>query len=105
MFTEPMQRGMESHSNKKQPTNNALRRRFAIAVILALALIAANMFAGCGKNPATAAVKPLFRPSPDKDVTKVPSYNFSSFAGTIWKTKTKTAIADIKIYTGAHNIA
>jgi len=28
----------------------------------------------------------------DKDVTTLPQYNFSSFANTVWKTKTKTAI-------------
>src|SRR5258707_8774130 len=38
--------------------------------------------------------------SPDKDVTASPEYNFSSLAGTVWKTKTKTAIAGIKGYSG-----
>jgi len=30
----------------------------------------------------------------------MPGYNFSSFAGTVWKTKVKTALIDIKLYTG-----
>lgn len=38
--------------------------------------------------------------SPDKDVTASPEYNFSSFAGTVWKTRTKTAIAETKGYSG-----
>ena len=37
---------------------------------------------------------------PDKDVTTLPQYNFSSLAGTVWKTKTKTAIAETKGYSG-----
>jgi hypothetical protein len=73
--------------------------------VVLLTLLAANIFVGCGDNPATKAVKPLFKPSADKDVTKDPRYNFSPFVGTIWKTKTKTAIVDMKRYTGAHDIA
>ena len=42
---------------------------------------------GCGRRP-------------DTDVTSSPEYNFSSFAGTVWKTKVKTALADVKLYTG-----
>ena len=56
---------------------------------------------GCG-NPAEVAVKKLFSPSPDKDVTADPYYNFSPFTNTVWKTKTKTAIGEAKIYTGAY---
>jgi hypothetical protein len=37
---------------------------------------------------------------PDTDVTKDPHYYFSSFAGTVWQTKTKTALVEIKLYTG-----
>src|SRR5690242_16072606 len=75
---------------------NAKRR---IANLFALVLLA-----GCG-NPAEVAVKGLFRPSPDKDVTTDPNYNFSAFTNTVWKTRTKTAIVDAKRYTGAHDIA
>jgi hypothetical protein len=34
----------------------------------------------------------------DSDVTTSPNYNFSSFAGTVCKTKTRTAIAEFKNY-------
>src|SRR5262245_26289667 len=61
------------------------------------------LLAGCGPSP-EGAVKKLFRPSPDKDVTASPGYNFSSFTNTVWKTKTQTAIADLKRYTGAEEI-
>jgi hypothetical protein len=33
---------------------------------------------------------------PATDVTSSPEYNFSSFAGTAWKTKVKTALAEIR---------
>ena len=33
---------------------------------------------------------------PDTDVTSSAEYNFSSFAGTVWKTKVKVAVADLK---------
>ena len=73
--------------------------KFKRSVILSIvAPVALVLLAGC--DP-TAAVKPLFKPSPDKDVTTEPRYNFSSFTNTVWKTKTKTAIADLKRYTGA----
>lgn len=60
---------------------------------------------GCGQssNP-YAAIAKLYQPSPDTDVTSSPYYNFSSFSGTVWKTKVKTAVADLKRYTGAHDI-
>ena len=35
---------------------------------------------------------------PDKDVTGDPSYNFSPFTNTVWKTKTKTTLFDTKGY-------
>ena len=76
-------------------------RNVILTMIPSVALI---FLVGCG-NPAEVAVKKLFRPSPDKDVTADPYYNFSPFAGTVWKTKTKTAIGDAKIYTGAHTLA
>lgn len=38
------------------------------------------------------------------DVTHSPRYHFSSFAGTVWKTKVKVALADIKEYTGARHL-
>jgi len=38
------------------------------------------------------------------DVTPSSRYNFSSFSGTTWKTKVDVAIADIKNYTGRHEL-
>src|SRR5205085_3941116 len=64
-----------------------------MAVLLALLV-------GCDRTPQK-AVSPLYAPSPDKDVTTSAQFNFGPFAGTIWKTKVKTAVADIKRYTGA----
>jgi hypothetical protein len=71
------------------------RSIFLIAMINIFALLL-----GCSRGPEK-AVKPLYQPSSDKDVTASPDLNFSSFAGTVWKTKTKVAIADLKRYTGA----
>src|SRR2546429_538291 len=39
---------------------------------------------------------------PDTDVTSSPEYNFKAFAGTVWKTKVKVALTDIKRYNGRH---
>jgi hypothetical protein len=69
-----------------------------------IASVTLTFLVGCG-NPAEVAVKKLFRPSPDKDVTTSPEYNFLSFSGTVWKTKGKTAVTDLKRYTGAHDIS
>jgi hypothetical protein len=41
---------------------------------------------------------------PDTDVTSSPEYNFKAFAGTVWKTKVKVALADLKQYTGKHDL-
>jgi hypothetical protein len=60
----------------------------------------ALLLSGCGQSP-MAALKKAYSPSPDKDVTASPEYNFSSFTGTVWKTTVKMAIADLKRYTGA----
>ena len=69
------------------------------------------LVSGCEKSPKSpeeknpiAAVQQLFRPSPDKDVTAEAGYNFSPFAGTVWRTRTKTAIVESKRYTGAPDI-
>lgn len=40
----------------------------------------------------------------DEDVTLKPEYNFTSFAGTVWKTKVKLALANQRRYTGDHQI-
>ena len=44
----------------------------------------------------------MYKPQPFKDVTLSPEYNFSSFTGTVWKTKVKVAIVEVKLYTGAY---
>ena len=60
-------------------------------LLLILILAAAPMFlGGCRQSP--------------KDVTRSPHYNFSSFAGTVWKTKVKVALADVTAYNGAHQL-
>ncbi len=43
------------------------------------------------------------RQSPE-DVTRSPHYNFSSFAGTVWKTRVKVALAEVPVYNGAHQL-
>jgi hypothetical protein len=54
---------------------------------------------GCGKssNEYSRAIEALSKHPPDTDVTKSPNYFFSSFAGTVWRTKTKTAFADVTL--------
>lgn len=69
----------------------------------ALMLVASLSLSGCG-NPAEQSVKKLYRPSPDKDVTTSSEFNFSPFLGTVWKTKVKTALAEVKRYTGATDV-
>ena len=38
------------------------------------------------------------------DVTHSPRYKFSTFSGTVWRTKVKLALADVKEYTGVHQV-
>jgi hypothetical protein len=67
-----------------------------------IVLASASFFLnGCGDSPESLVRKKLFSPSPDKDVTADPYYNFSPFTNTVWKTKTKSAVAEGKNYTGA----
>ncbi len=60
---------------------------------------------GCGKasNPYS-AIRKLYQPSPDTDVSADPKYNFSSFTGTVWRTRVTMAVADLRRYTGAQDI-
>ena len=60
-----------------------------IIVILGALVISSLLVIGCLRLP-------------DTDVTSSPKYNFSSLAGTVWKTKIKVALADVKLYTGRH---
>jgi hypothetical protein len=64
-------------------------------MILAMICIFLN---ACGQSPEVAMLKQR----PDTDVTSSPQYNFQSFAGTVWKTKVKVALADVKRYNGWH---
>ena len=63
-----------------------------------MTVLSALLF-GCDETPQR-AIRKLYTPSPDKDVTTSPKFNFSPFVGTVWKTKVKTAVAEIKRYTG-----
>jgi hypothetical protein len=58
---------------------------FAIMILTPLFL------SGCG-----------YKQPPDTDVTSSAKYNFAPFAGTVWKTKVKVALADVKRYNGWH---
>jgi len=60
-----------------------------------------TLTAGCGPSP-DSALKQAYSPKAYKDVTSSPEYNFSTFSGTVWKTKTKVALANVKRYTGAY---
>jgi hypothetical protein len=40
----------------------------------------------------------------EEDVTLKPEYNFTSFAGTIWKTKVELAVEDSRRYTGERQL-
>jgi hypothetical protein len=62
----------------------------------------ASLLNGCGQDPNRRDT--MFKQRPDTDVTSSPEYNFRSFAGTVWKTKVKVALADLKAYTGEHHI-
>ena len=53
--------------------------------------IAAFLLSGCWRHK-------------DIDVTGSAKYNFASLAGTTWKTKVSVALADIKRYTGEHQL-
>jgi hypothetical protein len=74
-------------------------------LLVVLLNMAALFLAGCGQSPETkAALKELYKKHPDTDVTGDPYYNFSSFAGTVWKTKVKVAVAELERYSGVHDI-
>ncbi|HXC35636.1 MAG TPA: hypothetical protein VNV43_07145 [Candidatus Acidoferrales bacterium] len=75
-----------------------------VTVLLAMACLFLN---GCGKPSSdySKAMEELSEQPPNTDVTKDPRYYFLSFAGTIWRTKTQTAIIKAKLYTGEQAIA
>jgi hypothetical protein len=65
--------------------------------ILILAIIFFFLYGGLAR-----IIVGILNSRSDSDVTSSPKYNFSSFAGTVWKTKAKVALADLKQYTGRH---
>ncbi|MDB6015986.1 MAG: hypothetical protein JWR19_475 [Pedosphaera sp.] len=74
-------------------------RKYLVIIFAIIALIAMVSISMHFLRTVTMVV---FRP--DTDVTSSPEYNFSSFAGTVWKTKTRMALADLKQYTGKHDL-
>lgn len=71
-------------------------------VVFVMLKTIALLLTGCGQSPEN-ALKKAYGPQPYKDVSLLPHYNFSTFAGTVWKTKVKLALADVKRYTGAYD--
>jgi hypothetical protein len=76
----------EKHSHRR-----ASRMKHSFFRILKL-IVFTSFLNGCGR--------PVYT-----DVTSLPGYNFSSFAHTVWKTKIKLALVDVKRYTGKHELA
>jgi hypothetical protein len=72
-----------------------------IAILLALTTFLTRRM---HYSKAIKEISKLYKPSPDTDVSTSPYYNFSQFSGTIWKTKVRTAVADLKRYSGAQDI-
>lgn len=75
-----------------------------IMVNTLVAAAASVLVSSCGKSPNkyTDELDQLqnYKQPADTDVTSMPKYNFLSFASTVWKTKVKTALIKIKLYTG-----
>ncbi len=71
-----------------------MKNCFAIPLIMAVLCLS-----GCGEDPNVTALK-NYKRKPDTDIGADPRYNFASFAGTVWKTKDKVALASVKEYTG-----
>ena len=71
-----------------------MRNCFAIPLTMS-----ALCLSGCGEDPNVTALR-NYKRAPDTDISADPRYNFASFAGTVWKTKDKTALASGKLYTG-----
>src|SRR5262245_8613751 len=67
--------------------------------IMILAMI--SFLNGCGQSQEEAMLKG-YKQRPDTDVTSSSEYNFKSFSGSVWKTKVKVALADVKRYNGSH---
>jgi hypothetical protein len=52
------------------------------AILWMAPLVLISFFSGCGR--------------PVEDLSASPQYNFDAFSGTVWKTKVKVAVADLK---------
>ncbi|HVU07396.1 MAG TPA: hypothetical protein VHG89_02500 [Verrucomicrobiae bacterium] len=76
-----------------------------VALKIVMLAMASVFLSGCGKssNKYLDELKNYKQP-PDTDVTQSPEYNFSSFSGTICKTRVKVAVIDSKTYTGKHSL-
>ncbi len=59
----------------------------------------ALFLAGCGEDSNAVALK-NYKRKPDTDISAEKRYNFASFAGSVWKTKDKIALASVGLYTG-----
>jgi hypothetical protein len=81
-----------------------LSKRWRPVIIQMMVVAMVSLVTSCGKSPYAALAK-LYQPSPDTDVSSLPPYNFVSFAGTVWKTKVRTAVASQKRYTGEPEVA
>ncbi len=80
--------------------------KFLLTIILPIMVLAMVSFLeGCDQS-SNKYINELknYKQPPDTDITSSPEYNFLSFAGTVWKTKVKTALADGTEYTGAHHL-
>ena len=71
-----------------------MRNCFAISLTMSVLCLG-----GCGEDPNVTALR-NYKRAPDSDISADPHYNFSSFAGTVWRTKDRTALGTIKRYTG-----
>jgi len=101
----PFAKEIETRQKFKDEELACCFMKVVIFRIIALAIVSLFLD-GCGQssNPDVALLTDHNQP-PDTDITSSPHYNFSSFAGTVWKTKVKGGLADLKHYTGEHALA
>jgi hypothetical protein len=86
----------------KRPVGSILVERFSIKKVIFGILILAMIFFFLNGGPARIIVG-ILNSRPDTDVTLSPEYDFKAFAGTVWKTKVKVALADTK-WRGRHDL-
>ena len=87
--------------NKIATMREPLSKFWQVIFLGVTILTALSFLNGCGQSPES-AIKKLYRPSSGTDVSSDAYYNFSSFAGTVWETKVKLALIDIKRYSNEH---